>query len=220
MKQHRTFVAVVGGDGVGKTTVSKQLAEQMNELGYAARCVDRWDIVANPAYPSACFLTNDIRHIRRCVANMPPNARFLFLLWSMSLALSADVAHRSDDEIVVMDGYWMKHAASEVAYGLNPAWVLSVSSELPAPHVVLRLCLPPEHAWSRKEANLVPYECGMDESCSKESFLQHQRRIQIQLDEWSTVFGWKEIDASAPLSDVVSTAVNQILSTTSREASE
>ncbi|MGA8429771.1 MAG: hypothetical protein WB729_08115 [Candidatus Sulfotelmatobacter sp.] len=217
MKQHKLLVAVVGGDGAGKTTVSTELVQQLNELGYKARCVGRWDIVDNPAYPSARFMKNDIRHIRKCVADMPPHPRFLFLLWTMSLSLSADVTRDSDDEIVVMDGYWMKHAASEVAYGLAPEWVLSVSSGLPVPQIVLHLSLTPEQAWPRKQADLVPYECGMDESCSKESFLQHQTRIRNLLDEWSRAFGWKHIDASPSLAVVISTAVSQVLSAVPRE---
>jgi dTMP kinase len=211
MQPYKMLVAIVGSDGAGKTTISKALVHALNQMGRPARCVERWDIIANRAFPSARFLKNDLPDIRSCVADMPPQSRFLFLLWSMSLALSGEICPNREDEIIILDGYWMKHAASEVVYGLAPEWVISVAAGLPEPQVVLRLNLTPEQAWSRKQRDIVPYECGMDESCSRESFLGHQTRLQAVLDQWSGRYGWIDINAASPLQAVLTTAAAKIL---------
>jgi thymidylate kinase len=128
----------------------------------------------------------------------------------MSMALLASRREWSDETIVLLDGYWMKHAASEIAYGLDEKWVEYVVAGLPLPDLVIYLRLTPEEAWLRKRGSLVSYECGMDTSCSKTSFLAHQYRISSLLDAWSERFGWVVIDASAPSSDVVADACEQL----------
>jgi dTMP kinase len=198
---------VAGGDGVGKTAVAQLLAERLNALGHSARYIRRWDIVGSPNYPEADFLNEDVRAIRSSAAGMPPNPRFLFLMWTMALAVLGDAVENSARQFVVVDGYWMKHAASEVVYGLDPEWVLSVTRGLPRADLVLRLNLSPEEAWSRKGGDLSRYECGMDESCSRESFLMHQASIRAVLDRWSDLFGWHDIDAAHPVEDLVERAL-------------
>jgi dTMP kinase len=219
MNERGMLVAVVGADGAGKTTASMRLVKELSAAGYPARYLDRWDIVGNPAYPSASFLMHDVPQIRTCVAAMPLPARLLFLLWTMSLVLSADQEQHRVAGIRVMDAYWMKHVASEVAYGLSADWSLAVAAALPTPDLVLHLRLTPELAWSRKQSNLVPYECGMDPSCSRQGFLAHQGRIAHLLDEWSERFGWMCIDASAPLESVVGILKAHILSAARASAS-
>jgi dTMP kinase len=217
-KSSRFLVAVAGGDGVGKTAVAQLLVERLNGLGHSARFVRRWDIVGNPSYPEADFLSADVRAMRSSAAGMPPNPRFLFLMWTIALAVLGDGVENSARQFVVIDGYWMKHAASEVAYGLDPEWVLSVTSGLPRSDLVLRLSLSPEEAWSRKGGDLWPYECGMDESCSRESFLTHQESIHALLDRWSDLFGWHDIEAARPVEDLVERAVKQALDISSQRA--
>jgi thymidylate kinase len=211
MSEGRTLIAIAGADGAGKTTVSKLLVERLNASGRSARYVDRWDIVGSARYPAADFLLDDVPHIRGRVPEMPPQPRLLFLLWTMALAASETAVRDATTEVVVLDGYWMKHAASEVVYGLDDQWVASVVNGLPAPDLVLRLRLDPVEAWRRKGGDVLPYECGMDDSCSRQAFLEHQGRIEGRLADWAAVYEWQEVDASAPLADIVENAVSHAL---------
>ncbi len=197
------LISLVGPDGAGKSTLSALLAERLGSTGYQVQRVDRWDIVDNPEYPAARFMRPDVPDTRLCVAEMPNPSRFLFLMWSIGLALLGR-QKQEGAKIRVLDGYWMKHAASESVYGLDRRWVEAVVEGLPVPDVVLYLRLTPEQAWERKcDGDVVPYECGMDTSCSKESFLRHQYRILGVLDAWATEHGWEIVDAAAPLDQVL-----------------
>ncbi|MFF4934848.1 thymidylate kinase [Streptomyces griseofuscus] len=193
----------MGSDGAGKSTVSKAVAERLRTAGVRAERVDRWDIVGSPAYPTAGFMEPDVHRARACAARMPNMSRFLFLMWSVSHALLGRTATTGEPAaLTLLDGYWMKHAASEIVYGLDSAWVEAVVSGLPHCERVLYLRIEPEQAWRRKTGHLVPYECGMDPHCTRDAFLSHQSRIQAVLDTWAERFGWLSVDAGAPPDDV------------------
>ncbi|MFE4535217.1 thymidylate kinase [Streptomyces scopuliridis] len=206
------IVSLVGSDGAGKSTVSRLAAERLFAAGTRVERVDRWDIIDNPGYPTTLFMGPDVHHTRHCVAEMPSTSRFLFLIWSISHALLGRSPEAvRPDAITLLDGYWMKHAASEIVYGLDSAWVEGVISGLPRSEQVIYLRLDPKHAWERKAGrDVVPYECGMDPECSQDRFLTHQNRIPTVLDHWSERFGWLTVDAGEPLDDVVDRVVSTV----------
>lgn len=206
------IVSLVGSDGAGKSTVTRLVAQRFDDGGMSAERVDRWDIVNNSAYPATRFMKPDIPDTRLCVAEMPNTTRFLFLMWSISHALLGRVpeAIRSDT-VMLLDGYWMKHAASEIVYGLDQSWAEGVVSALPVPEQTIYLRLSPERAWERKVGrDVVPYECGMDPECARESFLVHQERLLSVLDGWAERYGWLTVDAEEPLDDVVERVVTKV----------
>lgn len=190
-------VAVVGTDGAGKSTLTALLQRRLTAAGVAARRVDRWDIVDNPHYPTGACLAPEVRRARSCAARMSGTPRLLFLLWATALALT-DRDGGLPGEVVLLDGYWMKHAASEIAYGADPAWVEAVAAGLPPADLVVYLRLDPHEAWRRKDGRPLPYECGMDMTCARGSFLSHQGAIQRVLDGWARRSGWLTVDALTP----------------------
>ncbi|WP_318306516.1 dTMP kinase [Amycolatopsis solani] len=209
-------VAVVGADGAGKSTVTALLAERLTAAGHAAARVDRWDIADAVRYPTASCLTGDVAVARRCAALMPGVPRLLFLLWASALALTGRPA--GTGEILLLDGHWQKHAASEIAYGADVSWVEAVGAGLPAADLTVHLRIDPEDAWARKDGRAVPFECGMDLSCSRESFLAHQRSIAATLDRWAARDGWLVLDARTPPERLVARLVPRVLALTGAEA--
>jgi thymidylate kinase len=190
------LVAVVGPDGAGKSTLTSLLADRLTTAGRPASRVDRWDIIGDPNYPTASCVST-VREARSCAARMSTTPRLLFLLWASVLALT-DRDGGLAGETVLVDGYWMKHAASEIAYGADPDWVAAVAGGLPPADLVVYLRLDPEVAWHRKDGRPLPYECGMDPLCGHDSFVSHQRAVVAVLDQWATRYGWLTVDAELP----------------------
>lgn len=206
------IISFAGTDGSGKSTVSRLVGRRLAERGMPLDHVDRWDIVGNPGFPAVRFMRPDVPDARQCVAEMPGTPRFLFLMWSIGMALLGREPAPDGHRPVLLDGYWMKHAASEIVYGLDQGWVESVVAGLPPADFTLYLRAAPEVAWSRKEGrDVVPYECGGDESCSRESFLDHQYRIREILDGWAGRFGWVRVDADQGVADVADQCVGLTL---------
>jgi thymidylate kinase len=204
------IVAIVGADGAGKSTVSRTVGQA---LGGRARVVDRWDIVGGPDHPVTDFLKDDSRQVRSRSVRMAPHSRFLFLVWASVSSLvdwQAPQAPQAADSVVILDGYWMKHAASEIAYGLDRPWVEQVVAGLPGVDVAVYLRSDPETSWDRMGGRAVPYECALDPACAKPSFIAHQRKIHAVLDQWAARSGWLTVDARQPLDAVVGEVVRGI----------
>lgn len=191
------LVAIVGQDGAGKSTMTALLADRLTAAGRPASRVDRWDVVGDPRYPTASCLTSTVSEVRTCAGRMSTTPRLLFLLWASVLSLT-DRDGGLPGQIVLLDGYWCKHAASEIAYGADPAWVESVTAGLPPADLVVYLRLDPEVAWLRKEGRPMLYECGLDPTRSHGAFLRHQGAIQAVLDRWALRYGWLTVDATLP----------------------
>ncbi|PNV30953.1 thymidylate kinase [Streptomyces sp. DH-12] len=201
------IVAIVGADGAGKTTVTRAVAEA---LGGSATVADRWDIIDNPEYPFADFIKPDERRVRTCAVRMAPKSRVMFLLWAAVASVTDRQSPPDPAEVLLLDGYWMKHAAGEIAYGMEPPWVEAVGAGLPPADIVVYLRSDPETAWERMGERAVPYECGLDMSCSKESFLSHQQKIHEVLDTWADRFGWTVVDAHGAFPVVVDTVLEHV----------
>lgn len=205
------LVCVVGTDGAGKSTVTAAIARRLAVEGRRVERVDRWDIVANQSYPAARFMRPDIPDTRLCVADMPNPPRFLFLMWSIGLALLGKRQLPEPGDVTLLDGYWMKHAASEIVYGLPRPWVEAVTEGLPRPDAVIYLRVDPASSWKRRpHGDIVPYECGMDPACGYEAFLAHQIKIRAVLDSWSARDAWIEVDAAPPRAEVEAAVMRAI----------
>jgi thymidylate kinase len=208
------FVALIGGDGAGKTTVVAAARQHLLEQGRPCWVHDRFDLLRDDAVPAARILHGDAAKLRSCASEMPAKARLLFLFWQLSLSLEGAAPSARAADVVLSDGYWMKHGASEVAHGADPSWVLAVAAGMPAADLVVHLRVDPRLAWDRKRGEVLPYECGYDPLRSRAAFVAHQRRVQAVLDGWGASEGWVVLDGAAP----VEVSVERLLTLTSRGA--
>jgi dTMP kinase len=211
------LVAIVGGDGAGKTTAVHGVAPLLSAAGLRTRIVDRFDVLDDERYPAASLLVPDIALIKRCTTQMPQRARLLFLMWQVSLALEAC---QDDDraEVLLADGYWIKHAASELALGGDRTWIEHVVGHFPTVDLVIYLRPALDVAWRRKAGDLLPYECGGDDTCSREAFLDHQERIREVIDGWAQDECWVIVDADWPPGALAEHLADIVLATPLRAA--
>jgi dTMP kinase len=195
------LLAITGIDGAGKTEQIQRISRWLVESGYQAQIVDKWDVFTPEENPQCRFLGRDPEELRLCFAEMEGIARPLFVFWMLSVTLPRDAAKRTD--ILLLDGYWMKYVATEMAYGCDAAWLKAAVAPFPMADLVLWLDLEPEEALRRKP-RLTPYECGRDMSATPTAFLRHQRRVRSCMQELAVELKWRRISAMAPVDQVFS----------------
>jgi thymidylate kinase len=203
------IIAMDGPDGAGKSTQIVRLARWARERGLDCRVVSKWDLFDETAHPEARFLRGTtLEELRVCISEMPTPARAMFLMWLISSAANPDTA--PDCDLLVIDGYWMKHAAAELAYGCDPRLVTAAGEAFPPVDAVVYLDVTPEAALARKGSDLSPYECGRDPACAPRSFLAHQRTVRERLLGWASARGWHVVDSSDM--DAAQAAIRRIVS--------
>lgn len=124
-------------------------------------------------------LFNSKEDVLKYMAGLSVDSRVLFLAHSLRYAL--DKALKSNAKTVLIDGYYFKYFAPELALGANETLVRQLISQFPEPDLILRLQLDPSIAYSRKK-KVTPYECGFNAAVSEENFVAFQNQV---LDRWN-----------------------------------
>lgn len=191
------IVALDGPDGAGKSTQARLIVAWAREHGLSARAVGKWEIFEPGVVPEARFLRGtDQLELRVCIAEMPSPARMLFLGWMNSMA--AERARQANADLVVLDGYWVKHAASELLMGCEPGLVAAITDSMAPVDLLVYLDVTPEEALRRKDRDLAPYECGTDPECHPDRFLSHQAAVRQVMVEWARLHNWAVVTAPTP----------------------
>jgi thymidylate kinase len=196
------IISIVGTDGSGKSTAAGVLARTLAASGTRVETLDKWDIYDFERHPECRFLQAPLPLLRRCISEMPGAARAMFIFWAIHISMSK--ARFDEGTAYVLDGYWMKHFATETLFGVSPGWIRATAAQLPEPDLTLFLRVAPEEAYRRKAAarDFVPYEFGLDPAMRESSFLAHQGRVLGVLDAWARDYGWATLDANRPAATV------------------
>jgi dTMP kinase len=196
------ILALDGPDGAGKSTQVRGLLEWANTAGYTATVVGKWDVFRPGMVRQARFLRGtDLVELRTCIAEMPSPSRMLFLGWLNTAA--ATRAQHSDADLVILDGYWAKHAAAELLAGCPPRLVNAITAAIAPADVIVYLDVTPEEALRRKGTDLAPYECGRDPGCSPAHFLAHQAAVRKVLLDWARCYEWTIINTESLSQSIV-----------------
>lgn len=192
------LVAFTGCDGCGKSTQIARAQQWLLTTGTAAHIVNKWQIMNRDVFPECRFISGSIDDFRKCIAEMDEPARTLLAFWPIMMTAQRIEKQKSEFDVFLADGYWMKVAAAELAYGSSPRLVQACVEQMRQPDLTLFLDAPPEQMLQRKiAANLLtPYECGRDESLSHEKYLAQQRSISVTLRQWAEQYGWQVINAA------------------------
>lgn len=157
------IIAVSGADGCGKTTLVAGLAQSLP----TASVVTIWDLMADPAARPIFANKAQLQAFLGCLA---PHSRSLFLMSCLKAAMD-----RASSELLIVDSYWYKYLANEIALGGDLTLLPSLTRFFPTPDLVLRLDLPPALAAERKRGAYSPYECGL-RAPTTEHFVEFQSR--------------------------------------------
>jgi thymidylate kinase len=204
------IIAIDGPDGAGKSTHVELLRDWLIDEGVACEVVSKWHVLDEDLHPEARFLRGTkLSEFRLCIAEMPSLARSLFIMWLYAEALGR-VADVADERVVILDGFWMKHAAAELSYGCDPRLVDAIVAAMGSVDVVVYLDVVPEEALARKRGVLTPYECGLDAGLDTEKFLAQQTAIRAAMLAWADRDGWQRVE-SGPV-DLTQKEIRRIVS--------
>jgi dTMP kinase len=184
------IITIDGPDGAGKSTHVALLHDWLRDEGVPCSVVSKWDVLDPDLHPEARFLRSaELSELKACVAEMPTPARSLFIMWLYAETV-ARASRLADGGLVVLDGFWMKHAAAELAYGCDPELVDALVASMGDIDAVLYLDVTPEEALRRKQGALTPYECGLDAARDPAKFLALQTAIRDRMRAWAERDGW------------------------------
>lgn len=189
-----TLVCVTGPDGAGKTTQVTRLAERL------ARRADRkvavvtiWDLLLNPkTAPKVAFRSP--QQVDAYLRILSPLSRALYLYHCFNEAMVYALDTRPD--LLILNSYWYKYYATEVAHGANADQILTIAdATFREPDITFYLTLSPEQAFDRK-AQLSGYETGFAEPRSKDAFVAFQRKAHEALEKEAQRRSFHRLDGS------------------------
>lgn len=187
------LVAVTGCDGAGKSTQVRQVGRWLEARGWRTEVIDRWEILDAEKFPECRFIRSTREEVRVCNSEMEGLARAMFLFWTISLTLErADL--RDPLRVYLLDSYWMKHAAAEIEFGCDPAWIEATVRCLPPADATVYLDITPEEALRRKP-DVTPYECARNPDLNPEDFVSHQSKMRRRLLGWAGDYGWEVVSS-------------------------
>jgi dTMP kinase len=158
------LICITGPDGAGKSTMIKLLSEKLESVAVS----NIWDImeggITNVPFKSK-------KDVDDYLCELTPHSRLLFL--AHALKYSTDKAISKGKEYVLLNGYYYKYFASELALGANEGRVNELIGFFPQADKVFYLEVSPEEAAKRK-SRLSRYECGLVNEPSVKDFISFQ----------------------------------------------
>ncbi|UGT62044.1 hypothetical protein [Nocardia asteroides] len=183
------LVCVAGADASGKSTQIDALTAALTEAGIDTAGAGIWDALADPVI-GARLPFADRAAVLAYLSVLGPNARAHFLFHALHAAL--DLALARNPRILLLNAYWYKYFATEVAHGGDPATLRAATTAFPPPALTFHLRVTPETALARR-TDPSDYESGYGDAAR---FLEFQRRSHAELDRLGTELGWIELDAT------------------------
>lgn len=188
-------ICLCGPDGAGKSTQADALVAWLRGRSIAARVCSPWDLLASGG------LLQTKGEVHAFLSTLHGAGRALLLHLAVRESLDRALEARSEGEILVVVGYFLKYSATERALGADRALMDALAASFPPLSLLLYLDLSPEAALERK-SDPSRYECGGE---GKGGFIPFQRRAQRELSLLLAAHGgdrWKIVDGSAPSGEV------------------
>lgn len=192
------FINILGPDGCGKTTQIEKLERWIGEeLNLPVRRLEKRSIYQRKRYPECEFLGVSYENLaHRLLPSMYGESRAMWLFYM--LAVSVRHYPPRENEVVLADGYWQKHYATEAAMGLDGGWLEQTCAFFPEPDLTLVLDMDPREVVARGHEHK-PYESGCDFSCSDAAFVTHQDKVRRHILALASRRGYEVLAANAPV---------------------
>ncbi|SFG02046.1 Thymidylate kinase [Novosphingobium sp. CF614] len=189
------MINILGGDGCGKTTQIERLEQWISsDWKLPVRRMAKRDIFDAVRVPECDFFGVPYESLaHKYLPMMRDEARALWLIYMNAVLIRATPP--APGEIVLHDGYWQKHYATEAAMGLDPQWLLDVCRFFPEPDLTILMDIDPRVVVGRGHSHK-PYESGCDKTCSDAAFITHQDRVRGYLTAMAKDRHYPMLDAN------------------------
>ena len=199
-----TLICVAGGDGAGKTTQIARLTALFQERGRKVAPVSIWDAFTDPTVASTLPLKRP-SDIYRYLKLLGPLSRTHFLFHALHLALER--ASNRQPHVLLLNAYWYKYFATEVAHGGDPTQLRALAAGFPEPDLTFYLTVSPHDALARK-THRSDYESGYGHDDQK--FLDFQRRAHQALNSLAVEHSWTELDGRSSPDDLTTAIIQRL----------
>ena len=197
-------ICVVGGDGSGKTTQIARLTAFFEEEKRKVVPVTIWDAFVDPTVASKLPFERP-SDVYAYLKLLGPVSRTHFFFHALHLALER--AWDRKPNVLLLNAYWYKYFATEVAHGGDPALLRQLAAGFPAPNRTFYLSVGPEEAFARK-THRSDYESGYGRD--EQTTMAFQRRAHEALQALAVEYSWTELDGRSSPSDITSTMIHQV----------
>ncbi|QDX29062.1 nucleoside/nucleotide kinase family protein [Dickeya poaceiphila] len=199
------LINLLGCDGCGKSTQLRKLLPWLEmHFSLPVRTLAKRDALNIAAIPEARYFGCDYHTLMYDILpEMRGASRALFIFNLLAIPLCHQPVQ--DNEIVVLDGGWQKHVATEMALGLDEQWLNNLISIFPRPDLTIFLDVDPKTIldWRRQNQDThAPYECGNQPDCSDGFFLAQMNKVYQILLRQGVEQNWTKIDGKKPESAV------------------
>jgi dTMP kinase len=197
-------ICVVGGDGSGKTTQIARLTTFFSEQERTVVPVTIWDAFVDPAVVSKLPFKRP-SDVYAYLKLLGPVSRTHFFFHALHLALERAWDHTPD--VLLLNAYWYKYFATEIAHGGDPALLRQLAAGFPEPDLTFYLSVDPEEAFSRK-THRSDYESGYGRN--EQTTLAFQRRAHEALHALAVEYSWIKLDGRSSPSDITTIMIQQL----------
>lgn len=199
------LINIIGCDGSGKTTQFEMLKPWIEKrFDLPVRKISKRDIFDFSKFPECSYFGCSYKELMYDILpKMKSESRSLFLLNMFAVSVASNPPRKN--EIVILDGGWQKHLATEAALGVDLNWLNQVGSFFPKSDLSFFLDIPVENIIERRHlAKLehAPYECGNTGEISDKAFLLQMNKVRVILKATAEKENWHIIDAQLSKSDI------------------
>lgn len=193
-------------DGAGKSTQIDELAARLEGDGRSVAVATIWDLILDPAFEGRALFAEP-SEADGYLELLSPVSRMFFLAHSISESVVRALARGTD--VLLLNAYWYKYYATEVAHGGDRAVLRAINSVLPEPHVTFYLRITPAEA-ARRKGTFSAYEAGFATPRSAAAFEAFQAPAVRELDALAEELGWIALPDQAPTTDLTDLIVDHL----------